>query len=379
MARPGILYCHLNDDCSGSPRVLAHSIEALAAHFADAAAFIASGPPGGFLEQSGVCLRRYSFRKSLKHPWLGLSFLFGQVQLLLKMALSRPLPDAPVYVNTFLPVGGALFGALTRRPVVFHSHEIPHSRLEKILFAITVRCSSLVICVSETHAGKLAVPPSRGRRVVVVPNALDPEFARVAAMPREPRRRGGKFRVLYATAALSPQKGLPEFLQLAEAIRGRNDIALVLATTRHEAERVPAAMPPNVSVHWGEPSLASIYGAVDVVLNLSRPDLSVETFGLTILEAMAFGTPAIVPRVGGPASLVRDGVEGFHVDCRETGSLVEVLTRLADDEALWLRLSAAARRRAGDFSFAAYERALARALLPVLPSGRDGAPAGTAS
>lgn len=371
--RPGIVYCQLNDDDSGSPRVLVHSIRALASRFPDPLAFVSSSQSGGFLGRSGVPLRRYPFRKSLRHPWLLLSYAAGQLGLVLKLLWSRPLPGAPVYVNTSLPVGGALYGVLTRRPVVFHSHEIPHSLLEKVAFAITVRCSTLVLCVSRSHKAQLPLPLSCRSRAVVVPNALDPEFARLAAQGQKEHRRQGRFCVLYATSALTPQKGLPEFVQLALALRHREDIQLVLAAPRHEAAAIPPALPPNVVVRCGEPSLAPLYGAAGVVLNLSRPDLSVETFGLTALEAMAFATPVIVPPAGGPAELVRDGEEGYHVDPRETERLVETVCALADDGARWQRLSAAARRRAADFGFAAYEQSLVAALDAVLPRGAHSA------
>jgi glycosyltransferase involved in cell wall biosynthesis len=263
-------------------------------------------------------------------------------------------------------VGGALFGLLTSRPVIFHSHEIPRGRLERMLFAVTASCSTTVVCVSEAHAAQLPLPRSHACRVVIVPNALDPEFTRLAARTPRTGRSEGRFRVLYATSALSPQKGLPQFFRLAEALRYRDDIELLLAAPRHEAAALPAAIPANVSVHFGEATLAPLYAAADVLLNLSPPDLSVETFGLTILEAMAFGTPAVVPPVGGPADLVREGKEGYHVDAHDTGRLVEVLTRLASDGDLWLRLSSAARKRAGDFSFAAYARRLGDVLDVVL-------------
>ena len=96
--------------------------------------------------------------------------------------------------------------------------------------------------------------------------------------------------------------------------------------------------------------MARFYAEASAVLNLSRVDLWVETFGLTLLEAMWFGVPVIVPPVGGPAELVSDGVQGFLVDSRDGPLLRERLLRLADDEALCRAMSEAGRRRAGEFS-----------------------------
>jgi glycosyltransferase involved in cell wall biosynthesis len=57
-------------------------------------------------------------------------------------------------------------------------------------------------------------------------------------------------------------------------------------------------------------------------LNLSIPTKCVETFGLTILEAMIYGIPAIVPNVGGPLELVIDGYNGYCIDVTDLNELM---------------------------------------------------------
>ena len=57
------------------------------------------------------------------------------------------------------------------------------------------------------------------------------------------------------------------------------------------------------------------------MLNLSNPFLCVETFGMTILEAMAYGVPSIAPNIGGPIELIEDGYNGFCVDVTDARSL----------------------------------------------------------
>ena len=49
--------------------------------------------------------------------------------------------------------------------------------------------------------------------------------------------------------------------------------------------------------------------------------MCVETFGMTILEAMPYGIPAIVPNVGGPLELVQHGYNGYCVDVRNLEEL----------------------------------------------------------
>ena len=61
----------------------------------------------------------------------------------------------------------------------------------------------------------------------------------------------------------------------------------------------------------------------DLVLNLSNPSLWVETFGLTLLEAMAYQLPVICPPVGGPIELVKNDENGFCIDSRNMDELIE--------------------------------------------------------
>lgn len=69
-----------------------------------------------------------------------------------------------------------------------------------------------------------------------------------------------------------------------------------------------------------------------------------ELMGLTLLEAMACGTPAVCSNVGGMPELVEDGVTGF-VYKSEPG-LGDVLTRLRDHPEIAATVGQAARRAA---------------------------------
>ena len=169
------------------------------------------------------------------------------------------------------------------------------------------------------------------------------------------------FKVLML-ASLRDYKGVPEFLALAGRVAGHTDIRfdLVLNDGETAIERYfsAIAVPANVTIHPRTADPAAHYARASLVLNLSRPDLWVETFGLTLLEAMAFGVPVIAPPVGGPVELVDEGREGFLIDSRNGDELVDKVLQLADDETLCLQLSEAARSKAARFSPAAFAQAL---------------------
>jgi glycosyltransferase involved in cell wall biosynthesis len=74
------------------------------------------------------------------------------------------------------------------------------------------------------------------------------------------------------------------------------------------------------------------YQKADIVLNLTRIDLANETFGLTVIEAMAYGLPVIVPTIGGIAELVTDGENGYKIDSRNIAELSEKLNQMLQPE-----------------------------------------------
>jgi glycosyltransferase involved in cell wall biosynthesis len=68
-----------------------------------------------------------------------------------------------------------------------------------------------------------------------------------------------------------------------------------------------------------------------------------ELLGLTVLEAMASGTPVICSRVGGVPEIVADGVTGFLVEPGNVAELQEHISLLLADNALADRMGRAAR------------------------------------
>lgn len=355
-----IVFVHLLNDRSGSPRVLSSAIAALTRKGDGSRLFVGSDG-SGILDEAGIETTRYWYRRTPYRLLTLATYLASQLSLLTRLFRTRDIgPDAVIYVNTLLPFGAALYGWMTGRPVVYHLHEVSVSPapLRWFLTAIARRTAQRLIYVSDFHRGCLPMPavPSRA-----VHNALDESFLARASESAYRHRRDGRFNVLML-ASLRDYKGVPELVALAERLGGRPDICFDLVVNDDEAaiRRYfgSTAMPSNLTVHPRTDDPAAHYARASLVLNLSRPDQWVETFGLTLLEAMAFGVPVIAPPVGGPVELVDDGREGFLIDSRNGDALAQKVLQLADDEPLCLRISAAAHSRADRFSPAAFARAL---------------------
>ncbi len=72
--------------------------------------------------------------------------------------------------------------------------------------------------------------------------------------------------------------------------------------------------------------LSAIYNKSDIVVMLSR----MECFGLAINESMYKGKPLVVTNVGGLASQVRDGINGFVVEVGNIPETINALSKLCE-------------------------------------------------
>lgn len=91
----------------------------------------------------------------------------------------------------------------------------------------------------------------------------------------------------------------------------------------------------------------SFYPGLDVYLNTSLH----EGIPMSVLEAMAYGAPPIVPRVGGLEEIVTNGVDGYLVDTREPGDYAERCLSLYNNDTLRRNMARAAREKIiGQFS-----------------------------
>jgi L-malate glycosyltransferase len=362
-----IVFVHLLNDRSGSPKVLLSVIKGWVREGHAARLFVGSGERGGCLDDAGVPTTRFWYRRGSHRLVTLFTYLGSQICLFFRLLLSRDIPrDAAVYVNTLLPFGAALYGHLTRRPVIYHLHEVSvrPALLRHLLCGVARGTARQLIYVSEFHRSCIPLDPVPSRTIY---NGLDERFVQQAQGVRYQHRHDGIFRVLML-ASLRDYKGIPEFLRLANAFSNRNDIRFHLianddyaAVTRYFSRH---AIPPNLEVGSRTSDIAVQYAAASLVLNLSRVDEWIETFGLTLLEAMTFGVPVIAPPAGGPLELFTDGREGFFVDSREPCLLESRVRELADDPALCHRMSIAARLRAARFSQQEFLRELHAAIDP---------------
>ncbi|MFH1130453.1 MAG: glycosyltransferase family 4 protein [Pseudomonadota bacterium] len=179
--------------------------------------------------------------------------------------------------------------------------------------------------------------------VTVIPHGLDLEvfaprnrsFARtILGIPQEAKV------VLFSAHALETRrKGFPV---LVEALAELKKIpSLLLVSLGHGASEIPGHLEYMRLGHVDNERLLSlVYSAADIFV---APSLQ-EMFGLTVLEAMACGTPAVGSDVGGIREIIRHDVSGLLVPPGDPKLLGSAISELLNDPARLTTMSEDCRR-----------------------------------
>lgn len=112
------------------------------------------------------------------------------------------------------------------------------------------------------------------------------------------------------------------------------------------ADEVRAAAAADDSIEWmGRRSLDEVLVLVGDAACLVMPSIWYETFGRTIIEAFARGTPVIASRLGAMAELVRDGETGLLAEPGNAIDLAATIDRFFEQRAAWPSMRVAARQQ----------------------------------
>ena len=100
----------------------------------------------------------------------------------------------------------------------------------------------------------------------------------------------------------------------------------------------------NQNIKWlGLQNKETVFKFLAEVKALILPSVWFEGFPMTIAEALAIGTPAIVSNIGNQHAIIEDGVTGRHFNVSDKQDLMQKVVELDNDKELVDKLSDGAR------------------------------------
>jgi glycosyltransferase involved in cell wall biosynthesis len=206
--------------------------------------------------------------------------------------------------------------------------------------------ADIILCASEFVRDGISRMGGPIERCVVLPYGVD---VKPVLEPKESHT--GPLRVL-TVGTVGLRKGSHYVFDVACKLEGAAEFRMVGPLTAPQS--MLGNRPGNLELVGAVPrsEITAHYRWADVFL---LPSLC-EGSATVTYEALGLGLPVVcTPNTG---SVVRDGIDGFIVDARDSPAIVKRLLELRADPELRNRMSEVARDRGADFSLDQYGRRL---------------------
>ena len=241
---------------------------------------------------------------------------------------------------------------LDRSPAVnvgtFHSYHPTERMLAWWNWVLRDRLPRMPLCIAVSSAARDAFTRYLQRDYEIVPNGIDlQKFS-----PNGHRAAPDGEQSLLFVGHLVPKKGLgvllaafdelvEEFPRLRLDVVGDGPLRGLGAPARSRVKF-------HGSLHGT--ALVEMYRACDVFV---APSIGHESFGITLLEAMAAGKPIVAARIPGYSDVVRDEREALLHATADPRDLRDVLRRIVTDRGLRDALAAGGRARVQQYAWPA--------------------------
>lgn len=226
-------------------------------------------------------------------------------------------------------------------------------RLCRRLELSALRRASAVTSPSRFHAMEWASSLDwPNQKIAVIPNPIDPWLLQQALSIDDETRHTQRHKVILYTGRIEYRKGTITLLKAVPHTVGLDPAArFVVAGGRHpsidNATLQNLMREPKISRHtqlvghvpWKE--LIDWYQRAAVFVMPSY----YETFGISVVEAMAFGLPVVATTAGGLPEVVENGLTGLLVPPGDSLALAEAIACLLSDPSLRRRMGQAGREK----------------------------------
>lgn len=271
-------------------------------------------------------------------------------------------------VNQFCSLSGGVMGRINGVPTVYTIHDLGRVKLRHPHRSILLKSiqflheSPAVVAVSSHVRWKLvSFLGFNPTDIRVVPNGVDYNQIRSTAKQTEERINEGT-RILYV-GRLVPYKNVDHLLQAVSSLNAEGyRLELDVVGMGQDLPRLiqcsrSLELGDTVRFHGFIEEKSEVYrvmGQADVFVNPSV----VEGFGITLLEAMASGTPVLAYNLRSYSDFLRNGINGLAVKSGNKEALKQGLKRILDNPQLARRLRRNGLRTARRYDITRTVRAL---------------------
>tara|TARA_Y100001935_G_scaffold255665_1_gene271058 strand:+ start:12482 stop:13573 length:1092 start_codon:yes stop_codon:yes gene_type:complete len=352
-----IVFIHQLNNFSGSPLVLSHVIKVAKKHF-ESIDLITNGHDG-FLKEENCKIKILPYKR-FDFKFLTLfSFFIYQLRLIILLFNYRK-DNVIFYVNTLMPFSAGIVGFILGNKTIFHHHEASVNNFIKFIAKKIISISSYKnIFVSNFLFEQENIKSIKSE---VIYNTLSNEFAKKALST--PFIIDEKIYVLML-CSLRKYKGVDSFIEISKLCSKYPLIQfeLVVDANSNQIKKYFGNIDDlkNLKIYSGSKTkIHNHFKKANILLNLSDKNKWIETFGMTILEGMAYGIPSITPEVGGPIELVEDHINGFNIDSFKVEKISSTIIRLYKNPNELKQLSDASRKKFYEFEFSIFENKMDR-------------------
>lgn len=341
-----VLFVHPNNDYTGSTKVLSDIISE--EYSKDLCVVLTINKTKGFLtHNSNAQVRNIWFPTIGNKPIPFISSFLSLISRVVLCAIYLSEVDY-VYINTIKPYYAVWVAKIFKKRIVWHIHEtfMKKTLPVKIMEYVQKHTDAHYIFVSKYLKDNYQITNTSTCEIKY--NKISKHFLNNIQVRSVSER---SLKEILMASSLTKAKGVDTFIRLSRLLPSFN-FTLVLSCSEIDCDKFVAEQQPpiNCRVLPRQCDMGKFYNRADVLLNLSNPDLCVETFGMTIIEAFSYGIPAIVPNIGGPIEIVDNGVNGYCVDVRNEYEVKKKILDITSNKDIYMDMSNRAISKAKQFT-----------------------------